>query len=406
MRLVALLSARAPTAGAFAPDELRIGVHTPVEHQARQAILAGAEQLVIRSETPSPVLARAADRLSRETGIPVLLVADGPELTRRIEKDDRVLMLTAQMILPQHAMEALAAASAPALLVTPTEPATAHFERIDGRHVWAGGALLLGDTVLGTVDMLGEWDLELTLLRRAVQQDAQRIELPADLAVSGRLVRVDTRADAERALAALSLSGFADEPGQDALSALLAPVGRRIVAALNRFEVNPDQLGWGAGLLAVFGIAAASADWPRVALLLALAAEAALGLHRGCAQVMLRRGAPLWLQVLVKGASLAVLGVIGGRLGEGSALALAGAGLPLALIAAQSLADERDKRLISGGPSPGKSGLWTRLTTAMALTIAFAGSLGGMAVEAFILIGLCAFGTNAARLLAPGDKRI
>ncbi len=138
MRLVALLSARAPAAGAFAPDELRIGVHMPVEHQARQAILAGAEQLVIRSDMPSrcwraPPTAVPRDRDS------VLLVADGPDLTRRIEKDDRVLMLTAQMILPQHALDALAAAPVPALLVTPTETATAHFERIDARHVWAGG---------------------------------------------------------------------------------------------------------------------------------------------------------------------------------------------------------------------------------------------------------------------------
>jgi len=406
MRLVALLSARVPTVGAFAPDELRIGVHTPVEHQARQAILAGAEQLIIRSEMPSPVLVRAAERLSRESGVPVLLVADGPDLTRHIEKDDHVLMIAAQMILPQSAMESLAAASAPALLVTPTEPATEHFERIDGRHVWAGGALLPGDMLLATIDMLGEWDLELTLLRRAVQQGAQRIELAPDLATSGRLVRIDARTDAERALAALSQSGFADEPGQDALSTVLAPVGRYIVAQLTRLEVRPEQLCWAAALLSVLGVTAATADWPRIALIFALVAEAALGLHRGCAQVMLRRRAPLWLQVLVKGASLAVLGVIGGRLGEGSALALAGAGLPLGLIAVQSIADTRDKSPTSAAPLSARSSRWTRLTTAMALTIALVGSLGGMTVEAFILIGLCAFGTIAARLLAPGEKRI
>ncbi len=255
------------------------------------------------------------------------------------------------MILPQHALETLAAASAPALLVTPTETATAHLERIDGAPCLGGRGA-------------ARWrhdPCDRTLLRRAVQQGAQRIELPVELVTADRLVRIDTRADAERALAALSQGGFAEVAGRDALSAVLVPVGRRIVSALTLFEIKPDQLGWGAGLASIFGIAAASADWPRLALMLALAAEAALGLLGGCAQVMLRRGAPLWLQVLVKGASLAVLGVIGGRLGEGNALALAGAGLPLALIAAQSVADARDKPLVSAQPSPGKSGLWDAL---------------------------------------------
>lgn len=405
MRLVALLSARTPAAGpsatAFAPDDLRIGVHLPVEHQARQAILAGAEQLVIRSELPTPELARMADQLSRETGIPVLLANDGPELTRRIEKDDRVLLLAAQMIVPQSAMDDLAAASVPALLVTPTEPATAHLERVDARHVWAGGALLAGETLLGTVDMLGEWDLELTLLRRAVQQDARRIELPVDMSSSGRLARIDDRAEAEKALAALSQEGFADEGGRDALTAALAPVARGLVATLTRLQVNPDHMGWTAAMLAIFGVAAGSAGWPLIALPLALLAEATLGLHRGSAQLLLRRGPQSWLQVLVKGASLAVLATIGGRLADGDALALLGVGLPLALIAVQTLADARDRR-----PAEARPNLWQRFTTPMALILALLGALGGHPQGALVAIGLCAFGTVAARLLAAGDDRI
>jgi len=405
MRLVVLLSARAPAVGpaasAFAPDELHIGVHLPVEHQARQAILAGAQLLLLRTEFPSPELARAADRLARESGVSVLIVGDGPELARRIEKDDRIMMLGGQMIVPQPAMDELAMAEAPALLVTPTEPATAHFERIDGNHVWAGGLLISGDTVLSTVDMLGEWDLELTLLRRAVQQNARRIELPSGLAESARLVRIDERADAERALAALTEGAGIDENEGDALSAAFAPVSRRLVASLARLQVNPSRLSWAGGMLAVLGIAAASADWPRVALVIALAAEVALGLHDGCARIMLRRGAPLWLQVLVKGASLAVLAVIGGRLAQGEVLALLGALLPLALVAVQAFADTRNRPALSD-----RSARWTRLGTATTLAIALAGAMVGWTADAFVLIGLCAFGTVATRLLAPSEKRI
>ena len=405
MRLVALLSARAPAAGpsasAFAPDELHIGVHLPVEHQARQAILAGAQLLLLRTEFPTPELSRVADRLSRESGVSVLIATDGPEIARRIEKDDRILMLGGQMIVPQPAMDELASADAPSLLVTPTEPATAHFERIDGSHVWAGGALIPGETVLSTVDMLGEWDLELTLLRRAVQQNARRIELPPAMAASARLVRIDERADAERALAALTEGAAGDAGEGDALVMALAPVSRRLVAVLARMQVNPGRLSWASGMLAVLAVAAASGDWPRLALIIALIAEAALGLHDGCARIMLRGSAALWLKVLVKGASLAVLGVIGGRLADGDALALLGALLPLGLVAAQAVADARIRPAADD-----RATLWTRLGTGTTLLLALVGALVGRTADAFVLIGLCAFGTVVARLLAPEDKRI
>lgn len=405
MRLIALLSARAPAAGAPAgvatTDEIRIGVHSPVEHQARQLLAAGVDQLILRSDAPTSQLARVADTLSRESGATVLLVTDGPDLARRIEKDDQILMVAEQMIVPQHALEDLIAVPAPALLVTPTETATAHFERIDGRYVWAGAALLSGETVLATIDMLGEWDLELTLLRRAVQQEARRIELSPDLATTGGLTRIADQEDAQRAMDALTQSGFADEAPRDALSALLAPVGRHLVALLARYQVNPTQLNWGSGMLAILAIAAASADWPRLAILVALLAEAAFSLGAGCARVMLRLSAPFWLRVLVKGAGIAALAIIGGRLTQGNGLALLGVGLPLGLIAIQSMVDARDQR-----PVLGRSGLWKRLSTNMALTIALGGALGGRVSDAFVLIGLCAFGTVAARLLAAGDNRI
>jgi hypothetical protein len=401
MRLVALLSARMQSASAYTPDELRIGVHLPIEHQARQAVLAGAEQLLFRADTPTGELVRLADRLTRETGVPVALVGDGPELARRLEKDDRVLLLAAQTVIPQSSLGELATAPAPSLLVTPTEPVTEHLERIDGRHVWAGGALLPGETVLLTVDMLGEWDLELTLLRRAVQQNARRIELSPDMTASGQLVRIETRGDAERAMAVLSQGGSGDAASRDGLTIALAPIARHLVALLTRLQVNPDHLGWASGGLAVLGVATASVDWPRIALVFALLAEGALGLQRRGAQVILRPGAPLWLQVLTRGATLAVLAVIGGRLAAGGALALAGVVLPLALIAAQNVADVGVKAAPAHVATP-----WTRFTGAMASIVALGGLFAGATVEAFILVGLCAFGTVAARLLVPEEKRI
>ncbi len=405
MRLVALLNARAPAAGAsasaFTADELRIGVHSPVEHQARQALAAGAEHILIRSDQPQGDIAHIADRLSRESGVPILAVGDGPDLARRLERDDRVLLIAERMILPQQALDDLLAAPVPALLVTPSQSATAHLERIDARHVWAGAALLAGETLLATIDMLGEWDLELTLLRRAVQQSARRIELAADLVTAGRVIRIGAPADAQQALEALSRSGFADVPPRDPLAALLAPVGRRLVEPLARYQVNPVQIRWGVGLFAVLAIAGASADWPRLGLLLALLAEAGLGLSEACARVMLHRPAPAWLRVLAKGAGLTVLAILGGRLANGELLALLGVALALGLVGVQTIADLQDER-----PVLGRLGLWRHLSTGMALTIGLGGALGGRVPDAFILIGLYAFGTVTARLLAKGDNRI
>ncbi|HZV58334.1 MAG TPA: hypothetical protein VFF89_11730 [Sphingobium sp.] len=405
MRLVALLNARAPAAGeaasAFTADELRIGVHSPVEHQARQAIAAGADLILIRADQPLGEAARTAERLSRESGVPVLALEDGPDLARRLEPDDRVLLIAERMILPQQALDDLLGLHALALLATPSENATAHLERIDARHVWAGAALLSGEILLATIDMLGEWDLELTLLRRAVQQGARRIELPVDFVTSARVMRIGTPADAQQALEALTRSGFADAPPRDPLTALLAPVGSRLVEPLARYQVNPAQIRWAAGLLSVFAIAGASADWPRLGLLFALLAEAALGLSDACARVMLHRPAPMGLRVLVKGAGLTALAILGGRLANGDLLALLGVALALALVGLQTIADLRDER-----PVLGRLGLWRHLSTGMALTIGLGGALGNRVPHAFVLIGLYAFGTVAVRLLAKGDNRI
>jgi hypothetical protein len=400
-RLVALLIVRdtAPEwPGALAPPApIRIGSHLLIEHQARQAVLAKASEIIVLVESPDSGLLRGLDRVSRETGVPIHCVSDGLALARRLGSADHILLIAEAMVLPQAAINALGSATPPALLVTANSPASAHFERIDAQHVWAGAALLESRTIHATVDMLGEWDLILTLLRRAVQAGARRTELPADLLAAGRVLRIAEQADADRALAALYDGDALGSP--DLLSAVLAPLRRMLVVALARYQLRSTHFGLAGGFCSLLALAIATVHWPIAAILLALLAETALALASANARLMLERRPSEWLGLLIKGASLAALAVIGGSLTSGAPLALAGVLLPLGWLALTTYADAR-------GNAPSARERWMRVTSPMVLLLALGGSLFGMLEAAFLLIGLSAFGTVASRLLAVTVKRI
>ena len=61
------------------------------------------------------------------------------------------------------------------MLTVPDDADQPRFERIDAAARWGGMLLIDGARLRRTAAMLGEWDLESTLLRRAVQDGAARI---------------------------------------------------------------------------------------------------------------------------------------------------------------------------------------------------------------------------------------
>ena len=61
------------------------------------------------------------------------------------------------------------------MLTVPDDADHAGFERIDAAVRWGGLLLIDGARLRRTAARLGEWDLESTLLRRAVQDGAARI---------------------------------------------------------------------------------------------------------------------------------------------------------------------------------------------------------------------------------------
>lgn len=210
MTLLALLSARAAAddwsahgGGSRLKALLPFAGQTLLEYQARQLAAAGAVECAVLVDTVSPELAAAVDRLQRDS-IRVSLVRDLPALGRIVGADDGILVLGEGHVLPTGALTQLAALLPPTLLTLPATPETRDFERIDGDSMWAGVALAPGALLLSTLDMLGEWDLALTVVRRMVQDGASRQPCDLGMVLDGRVAIVRDRAGAEAAARVLT----------------------------------------------------------------------------------------------------------------------------------------------------------------------------------------------------------
>lgn len=150
---------------------------TVLEHQVRRLAAAGVTKTFLLVDEWPPALAAPLGRL-RADGIAVDAVRAFADVADRIVGEPRVL-LVADGTLPDRALvDRLVQAPVPALAALPDEPAFAAFERIDADTRWAGVAMLDGRRVSEAAAMLGEWDPISTMMRRAVQEGAARVDAP------------------------------------------------------------------------------------------------------------------------------------------------------------------------------------------------------------------------------------
>lgn len=156
---------------------LPLAGRTLVEYQARCAAAAGAAPIVILVERVPVALNEAFDRLRGE-GLAVVPVSEGVEAASRFEAGTLVLHLADGLAPDVRLLNRIAEFAEPAIAVVPDNEEYDAFERIDAASRWAGVALIDGHTLGATAAMLGDWDLQSTLLRRTVQAGAVRI--PAD----------------------------------------------------------------------------------------------------------------------------------------------------------------------------------------------------------------------------------
>ena len=176
MPLAALIAAQDHTdIGDGLRATLPLAGRTLIEYQAGLALDAGAGHVVVLVERVPASLAQAVDRLRRQ-GARIEIARSVSDAADRFHPEERIILVADGAIAAPGAVEALVAERGPALLALPDTQEHAGFERIDAHQRWAGFAMTGKAALDATAQMLGDWDLSSTLLRRLVQADAARID--------------------------------------------------------------------------------------------------------------------------------------------------------------------------------------------------------------------------------------
>ena len=167
--------------GAYQEDDsgalralLPLAGRTLVEYQARCLAAVGAAPVVVLVERVPVALNEAFERLRGE-GIMVIPVSDGAEAASRFEAGSQMILL-ADGVAPDMGDLSMLAEEPGATVLTVTDAEEfAAYERIDAAHRWAGIARVEAATLGATAAMLGDWDLQSTLLRRSIQAGARQM---------------------------------------------------------------------------------------------------------------------------------------------------------------------------------------------------------------------------------------
>jgi hypothetical protein len=165
--------------GAYQEDDagglralLPLAGRTLIEYQARCLAASGAAPLVVLVERVPPALNDAFERLRAE-GISVVPVSEGNEAASRFEAGSQLILLGDGVAPDMGDLERLIGEGDCAILTVPDDVAHAEFERVDGLQRWAGLARVDSSMLGATAAMLGDWDLQSTLLRRVIQSGAR-----------------------------------------------------------------------------------------------------------------------------------------------------------------------------------------------------------------------------------------
>jgi len=168
--------------GAYQEDDagglralLPLAGRTLIEYQARCLAAAGAAPLIVLVERVPVALNDAFERLRGE-GIAVVPVSEGNEAASRFEAGSQLVLLADGIAPDMGDLTRLFDEDDTAILTVPDDDVHADYERIDSAHRWAGLARVDSNMLGATAAMLGDWDLQSTLLRRAVQAGARLVQ--------------------------------------------------------------------------------------------------------------------------------------------------------------------------------------------------------------------------------------
>ena len=258
--------------GAYQEDEsgglralLPLAGRTLLEYQVRCASAAGAVPIVVVVERMPQALQDALERL-RLDGVGVFAVSDVNEAVSRFEAGSMILLVGDGVAPPAELVAAVAEEPEPAIATVPDDEIHAMFERIDAESRWAGVAVVDSRMLGSTAAMLGDWDLQSTLLRRTLQDGARRLpvsEIGGDPLLAER---AEDLQDFQRRLLVGSRGSRPDWVSRY----LLPPVEEFATEQLMQSRVPPMWLMWGALALTLGGAICFSRGWLGAGLVLLL----------------------------------------------------------------------------------------------------------------------------------------
>ena len=227
-----------------------------LEYQVRCAAAAGAAPIVVVVERVPQALQDAFERL-RLDGVGIFPVSDVGEAVSRFEAGSMILLIGDGVAPPAELVTAVANEPEAAIATVPDDEVHAMFERIDAESRWAGVALVEAQLLGSTAAILGDWDLQSTLLRRTLQEGARRVPV-SDVGGDPLLAETaDDLRDFQRKLLVGSRGARPDWVSRF----LLPPVEEFATERLMESGVRPTWLMWGAVALTLAGALCFTRGW-------------------------------------------------------------------------------------------------------------------------------------------------
>jgi hypothetical protein len=312
--LAALISAYHEADDGGLRATLQVAGRTLVERQVRLALATGADPVVVLVERVTAELSAALDSVRAE-GAPIVLARSAEEAAEAVHSSDRVLLVGDGLVAPEAVIARLVALDGPAILVVPDLRVDDRYERIDAQSRWAGLALIDGQMLKQTASMLQDWDLQSTLLRRAVQAGARQISVRGEAEDELPLV-AETSEDLVE-LEAQIVAGAHVRRSDWVSRYLLAPVERLATQTLMPTAATPTALGLGATLLMALAGLAFAKQWLGLGLAFLLLSTPLDGIAERLGSLRLQgTKGPSWWGTLLPAVSAGVLLILAHSLSE------------------------------------------------------------------------------------------
>jgi hypothetical protein len=245
---------------------LPIAGRTLLEYQMRCVAAAGAAPIVVIVDRIPIALNQVIERLQDE-GLPIVVVGDGAEAASRFEAGELILLVADGLAPPPELLTGLAEEQEPVIVSVPDDEAHQKFDRIDGASRWSGVAIVDAQTLGATAAMLGDWDLQSTLLRRNLQAGARVVPLAAGTGEPLLAERAGDLAELERHLLVASRGSRRDWASRYVLPLVEEFATEQLIET----RVRPQMLVQAALLLNLGGAVGFAVGWRWTGLILLLA---------------------------------------------------------------------------------------------------------------------------------------